>query len=97
MSDIRPVIRVYLDSLPNRLQQFRDAIARDDRESIRRVAHTLKGSSSQFGALHLADLCFSAENMARVKQLENIEQLYKNIVQESKEVVSFLTEELDKV
>lgn len=97
MSDIRPVIRVYLDSLPNRLQQFRDAIARDDHESIRRVAHTLKGSSSQFGALHLADLCFSAENMARVKQLENIEQLYKNIVQESKEVVSFLTEELDKV
>ena len=97
MSDIRPVIRVYLDSLPNRLQQFRDAIERNDHESIRRVAHKLKGSSSQFGALNLADLCFNAENMARVKQLENIEKLYENIVQESKEVVSFLTEELDKI
>ena len=96
MQNIQPVIKVYLDSLPKRLQQFSDAIEKDDHESIRRVAHTLKGSSSQFGAMLLADLCFNAENMARNKQLKNMDQLYEQIVRESEEVVAFLTEELDK-
>jgi len=97
MSDIRPVINVYLESLPKRLQQFQEAVEKNDPESIRRVAHTLKGSCSQFGALHLADLCFNAENLARIKKLENIEKLYEDIVEESKFIVSFLTEELDKI
>lgn len=97
MNDIRPVINVYLESLPKRLQQFQDAIEQGDAESIRRVAHTLKGSSSQFGALNLADLCFNAENLARIKKIDNIEKLYEDIVEESKVVVSFLTEELDKI
>jgi len=97
MGDIRAVIQVFLDSLPERLKQLDEAIQQDDHESIRRIAHTIKGSSSQFGAACLADLCQCVENAAKINKLENMRQLYDDICQASEEVVRVLTEELDKI
>ncbi len=97
MGDIRPVIQVFLDSLPGRLEQLQEAIQHDDHESIRRVAHTIKGSSSQFGAATLAGLCQRVENSAKIKKLDNMNKLFDDICQASDEVAGFLSEELDKI
>ena len=97
MGDIRPVIRVFLDSLPERLKKLSEAIGQDDRESIRRIAHTIKGSSSQFGADRLAGLCRLVENSAKTNKLENMNKLYNDIYQAYEEVDEFLKEELDKI
>jgi nitrogen-specific signal transduction histidine kinase/CheY-like chemotaxis protein/HPt (histidine-containing phosphotransfer) domain-containing protein len=96
MGDIRPVIRVFLGSLPGRLDEMKKAVDNSDHEVIRRVAHTLKGSSSQFGAVYISNLCFQAENMAKVKNLENINAIYKKISHAADKLVKFLSEELDK-
>jgi CheY-like chemotaxis protein/HPt (histidine-containing phosphotransfer) domain-containing protein len=97
IGDIRSVIRVFLDSLPERVKQLDEAIQHDDHETIRRIAHTIKGSSSQFGASRLADGCLRIENAAKIKKLENMGALYKDVCRASEEVVNFLTEELDKI
>ena len=97
MGDIRPVTHVFLDSLPGRLRKLQEAIEKDEHEAIRMIAHTIKGSSSQFGAVHLADLCERLEKSARTDKLENAAVLYEDIQQASAEIVEFLTEELDKI
>jgi nitrogen-specific signal transduction histidine kinase/CheY-like chemotaxis protein/HPt (histidine-containing phosphotransfer) domain-containing protein len=96
MGNIDPVIRVFVDSLPQRLRQLEEAAGRMDFEAVRRVAHTLKGSSSQFGAVCLAGLCQRAENMARNNKLEGVGPLLAEIRREVGVLTDFLTEELDK-
>jgi len=39
------------------LETLRDAMARADAEGVARVAHTLKGSAANVGAVRLADAC----------------------------------------
>lgn len=97
MGDIRPVTHVFLDSLPGRLSKLQQAIEQDEHEAIRMIAHTIKGSSSQFGAVHLAELCERLEKSAKTNKLENAAVLYGDIQQASAEIVEFLTEELDKI
>lgn len=96
MGDIGPVIRVFLASLPGRLDAMKKAMADADHEEIRRVAHTLKGSSSQFGAVSMANLCFQAENLAKMQKLESMQTIYEKICRAAEELTLFLSEELDK-
>jgi CheY-like chemotaxis protein len=55
---------VYLRETPPRLAALREAVARVDGEALRREAHTLKGSSSQIGAVQMARLCADLEEQA---------------------------------
>lgn len=96
MGNINPVIRVFVDSLPRRLHQLEEAADRLDFELVRRMAHTLKGSSSQFGAVCLAELCHRVESMAKNNKLEEIGPLLAEIREEAGTLTDFLTEELDK-
>jgi len=96
MGNVRAVIGVYLDSLPGRLKHLQEAIESDQAESVRGIAHTIKGSSSQFGAVYLAGLCERLERSAKSNKLENAAVLYRDITDAAKEIVGFLQEELDK-
>jgi nitrogen-specific signal transduction histidine kinase/CheY-like chemotaxis protein len=96
MGNIDPVIRVFVDSLAQRLHQLEEAACLVDFEKVRRMAHTLKGSSSQFGALCLAGLCQKVENMAKNNKLDDIEPILAEIRKEAGAMRDFLTEELDK-
>ncbi|MHB8809380.1 MAG: ATP-binding protein [Desulfobulbaceae bacterium] len=96
MGNVDPVIRVFIDSLPQRLQQLEEAARDTDFELVRRLAHTLKGSSSQFGAVCLAGLCQQVENMARNNRLAGTGPLLAEIRKESGALIDFLAEELAK-
>ncbi|NIA05336.1 MAG: response regulator, partial [Proteobacteria bacterium] len=96
IGDIQPVIRVFLHSLQDRLEQLQQAIAQEESAVVSRVAHTIKGSCSQFGATHLAELCRLAETMGNNKNMANLEILFKKIKQASEQVASFLGEKLDE-
>lgn len=96
MGDIRPVIRVFLDAMPKRLHQLQEKIDLSDFEGVRGVAHTLKGSSSQFGGIHLANLCLRLENMAKNRIREGMDTLLEKIGSAAGLLAEFLTEELDK-
>lgn len=96
MGDIRPVIRVFLDSLPKRLRQLEEKMDRADFEGVRSLAHTLKGSSSQFGGTHLAGLCLRLENMAKNRIGEGMDRVLEKIRSAADLLAGFLAEELDK-
>jgi HPt (histidine-containing phosphotransfer) domain-containing protein len=58
------LIAVYLRDTPPRLAALHEAVARADAEAFRRAAHSLKGSSSQIGAVQVARLCADLEHQA---------------------------------
>lgn len=55
-------LRTALGTLPSRED---DAAEARDAESARRAAHTLKGSSSNLGAVRVTRLCAELEELAR--------------------------------
>ena len=58
---LRELIAVYLEDTPLRLAELDQALARQDALSIGKAAHTIKGSSSNFGATRLSKLAQQIE------------------------------------
>jgi CheY-like chemotaxis protein len=63
------LIAVYLREAPPRLATLHAAAACADAGALRRAAHSLKGSSSQIGAVQVARLCADLEEQAGTTDL----------------------------
>lgn len=72
IGNIQAVVLVFLDSLQRRAQELAQACTAGDAAVIVRIAHTLKGSSAQFGAEELSRLCQQAERLARMGHVEQV-------------------------
>jgi signal transduction histidine kinase/DNA-binding response OmpR family regulator len=66
------LLAVYLRDTPPRLAALHEAVACADAEALRRAAHSLKGSSSQIGAVQIARLCANLEEQARTTDLRGV-------------------------
>ena len=55
------LIDLYLEDAPRKLAVMLEAAAGADEESLRRAAHSLKGSSASLGAFGAASLCAELE------------------------------------
>jgi len=95
VGDITPVVGVFLRSLDRRLNELQQAIDEQDAQAVNKVAHTMKGSSSQFGAEELAGLCLLAEQMGKSGNLRQGEKILAQIAQAVARVKQFFTEQLD--
>jgi HPt (histidine-containing phosphotransfer) domain-containing protein len=58
------LIDLYLNSAPRRIEEIRNATGDDARCVIKRVAHTLKGSSSTLGLRGVANACQQLEDLS---------------------------------
>jgi CheY-like chemotaxis protein/nitrogen-specific signal transduction histidine kinase/HPt (histidine-containing phosphotransfer) domain-containing protein len=95
VGDIRPAVDIFLRSLDIRINDLHRALERGDVEAVGKVAHTMKGSSSQFGAEVLTRLCLQAERMGKSGTIRQPERLYAAIVEAAANVRRFLSERLD--
>ncbi len=95
VGNITPVAGVFLRSLERRLIEFEQAISQNDPQAVNKVAHTMKGSSSQFGAEELAHLCLLAENMGKSGNIQQIERIHAQIIHAVEKVKRFFSEQLD--
>lgn len=68
------LIEVFLADAKPRVAAIRAAVARGDREALRSVAHSLKGSSANLGASGLAELCAGLERRAKSGSLEGADR-----------------------
>ena len=83
MEDDFPVLlETYLRESAEQFRLAREALASDDRETLRRCAHSLKGSSANIGAVALAAVCATLESTARDDTLEVPQSLLTNVSDE---------------
>ena len=95
VGNIGPVIGVFLRSLDRRLVELERAVQARNAEAIDKVAHTMKGSSSQFGAEELAQLCKVAEQMGKNGNIQQIDRLFAQITRSVARVKQFFAEQLE--
>ena len=79
IGNIQAVVQVFLASLENRSQELAAACKNGDAASMVRIAHTLNGSSAQFGAEKLSSLCQQVERLARMGHVEQIGALLQKV------------------
>ena len=95
VGDVTPVIHVFLRSLDKRIVDLQQAVQLRDADAIQNVAHTMKGSSGQFGAEELVVLCQQAENMGKSGKTDQIERVCEKIGVAAEKVKQFFREQLD--
>jgi len=95
IGDISPVIKVFLLSLPGRVGDISEAVRQKDFESLARCAHTLKGSSSQFGADEIAALCRGLEKCSPQYSSTRVETLIKELEQAAERLCLILRKHLE--
>ena len=64
-SFLREVIEIFVTDTPLRLAELRSSLANHDQATFTRAAHSIKGSSSNVGALRLGALAKVLENDSR--------------------------------
>ena len=66
---LRELIEIYLQDVPARLGEIDQGLAAPDAVVVARAAHTIKGSSSNFGARRLADAAHEVERHGKAGDL----------------------------
>ncbi|BBH45093.1 Hpt domain-containing protein [Pseudomonas sp. KU43P] len=88
------LLETFLEDSERRLCQLHGARTADE---LGRVAHSFKGSSSNMGAVELAQLCQQLEQRVKDRSLYGIEDLINRIDQEYLEVQRFYRGERERV
>lgn len=90
------IVQLYLEKIPQLLDLLRDAVTRDDAAAIFRIAHSLKSSSGNVGAMTLVELCKELEVMGRTQSTAEAPATFTAIAAEYAMVQEALAAELRK-
>jgi CheY-like chemotaxis protein/HPt (histidine-containing phosphotransfer) domain-containing protein len=74
---VRGIVDNFLTEVPARLARMRQAIVDGDVEGLNFIAHDLKGSAAQLGALRLAEACRELEGRSGDGHLEGAGELLR--------------------
>lgn len=69
---LREIVGIYLEDTPKRLGELKAALAAGDAATFIRAAHTIKGSSSNVGALALRAAAERTEHKAKADGLGDV-------------------------
>lgn len=72
---LRDIIGIFLEDTPQRIDELRVSLAGGDQIRFTRAAHSIKGSSSNLGAMPLRSLAEKLEHESRTNGLANVEPL----------------------
>lgn len=68
------LLQTYIDDSKIRVEELKQAVSVGDADSIRRTAHSLKGSSSNLGVTQMTSLCLNVEHKGKDEQLAGLEK-----------------------
>jgi CheY-like chemotaxis protein len=88
------VIQAYLTETPKLLDRLLAAFHQADADTARHVAHSLKSSSANVGAVRLAALCKELEAVAKTGSLAGCDPMFSKLSQEVQVVQQALQAEL---
>ncbi len=83
----------FLCDTKSRIQEMEQAVVNEDAKTVRWVAHSLKGSSSNVGAIALSDESHCLEKMARSGNIIGMGSALRSLIEEFAQV----SEQLNKV
>jgi HPt (histidine-containing phosphotransfer) domain-containing protein len=75
------MIHSYLEDSVVRIEAIATAIAQQDTKALRQAAHSLKSSSANLGAAHLASLCQKLEHLGHSNTIAGISDLLTQVHQ----------------
>jgi CheY-like chemotaxis protein len=84
--EAQSLLELFLNDIVDNLQVMRRAFLRGDSHMLAHVAHTLKSSSAQLGALRLSSLCQEIESLARQGGVDGADYLIQHIEQAAKQI-----------
>jgi CheY-like chemotaxis protein len=91
-SDLSCLIQSYCTEAPKLIAALGQAVQTNDAPSLRLAAHTLKSSSSCFGATHLSNLCRELETQAQNNSILTTSQTLSELADEYERVKTALQE-----
>lgn len=84
------MVIAYIEDLPLHISSLEEAINAKDSEKIRHFAHSIKGSSKNFGATELADIAKEIEDMGRDHRFENADTQLIALFEQVDRVIEYL-------
>lgn len=87
------LVQAYLTDSPPRLQEIQQAVADGNAEALTRAAHSLKGSSSNFGADRVHLLCSEFERLGRRQEMDGLTELVDRLQAEYRVLAAQLMQE----
>jgi len=84
------LIDQLLSILPKYMEDLNSALQEKQYEKVHRLAHTIKGSLSNFRATIATELAFSLENMGKTANLQNAPTTFDNLQQEVNIILHYL-------
>jgi HPt (histidine-containing phosphotransfer) domain-containing protein len=76
------VIELFIERTPPIVSEARQAMVRKDAPKLARLAHSIKGSCSNFGARRMQAVCERLETIASQGSLDSVESMLDEIERE---------------
>jgi two-component system sensor histidine kinase/response regulator len=90
------LIELFLDDVPRHLAALREAVQAGDARSVERIAHTLKGSCGNMGAVRMEAISAELEEIGRSEDLKAARARISRLEEEFGRVRAVFEEELSK-
>jgi len=90
-SGIGAIITMYVDALPEQIEAICQALQDQNGAQLQHLAHRMKGTSRNIGALTLADLCEALESQVDDMEAINSEQVVQSLHDEKERVLQALS------
>lgn len=68
----RELVEIFLQDTPARIAEIEAGLATGDSKALARAAHSIKGSSGNFGAARLSDAARQIEQLGRQEQFAQV-------------------------
>ena len=76
---LRAVVQEFLKDVPTQLSLLAEAVKINDRETIRAIAHRLKGGAANVGGIAMQEVCARLQDSALAGSLEGIGALARDL------------------
>jgi HPt (histidine-containing phosphotransfer) domain-containing protein len=84
------VVELFLADTRTNVAKLEQALAARDPQCMHRVAHSMKSSSANVGAMRMSKLCFEIEKLGRAGATAGAEELVREICRQFDEVSAAL-------
>jgi len=89
------MVQVYIDDMEVLLRSLEKSVLEDDPSSLRHYAHSIKGSSSNFGAARLVHLAKQLEAIGKSETVDGAHSLVQGIFPQAALVIAELKKEIN--